>query len=315
MIPRRFVLLLLVLLAHACSGDGGDSGACAAGTIEACTCVDGSRASRVCTDDRVWSPCACRERDTTSPSDPGADEPEAQPEPVEPAPEPLEILEPVPEGTPEVIDVSLPDPGPEAPPDVPVPDQAADEAGPEPFEIHYPDNCEPQCGTRECGPDGCGGTCGTCGCGHECQQGTCSWIGCDGRECGDSGCPGVSCGGCYAFANSTCTQVFGGAQCACTPDCAGRQCGDNGCGGTCGTCQAGLVCTPAGKCMGGCDQVPTCGACGSIACVNASGVYPCGTCLAGMHCSNQSQCVECLSSADCTAPLACLASKCVPVAP
>ena len=299
--PIVFIPVLALILA---CGNGGGSGACSAGDIEVCTCVDGSRASRVCTDDRVWSPCACREPDAT----PAVDVRDARPEPaveaVEPGPEPL-------------ADEALPDPGPDAAPEIvaaeidaePIPDAAPVDAGPEPFEIHYPDDCAPQCDGRACGPDGCGGTCGACGCGHECQQGACAWIGCLGRECGDSGCPGVSCGGCFAHPNSACTPVFQGSQCTCAPDCSGRQCGDDGCGGSCGTCQVGL-CNPNGKCVPSCT--PSCAdkACGDNGCGGS-----CGLCVLGKFCSVEGQCVGCLSSADCTPPLACLAMACVPVVP
>ncbi|MBM4356338.1 MAG: hypothetical protein FJ109_21525, partial [Deltaproteobacteria bacterium] len=40
----------------------------------------------------------------------------------------------------------------------------------------------------------------------------------------------------------------------CIPQCDGKQCGKDGCGGTCGTCDEGLVCTPVGTCV----EVPLC---------------------------------------------------------
>ncbi|MGB0591738.1 MAG: DUF1566 domain-containing protein [Myxococcota bacterium] len=35
----------------------------------------------------------------------------------------------------------------------------------------------------------------------------------------------------------------------CTPACTDKECGDDGCGGSCGTCGAGVVCTPKQECM------------------------------------------------------------------
>jgi len=301
----RTSLALLILLPSlagtSCGGSSGSSG-CQAGAIEVCACADGSTAKRVCTDARIWTPCACHEPDVTPTPDDAAPD---VPEPAEPAPEPQP--EPVSEPVPEVVDAEplsdaeLPD----------LPAEGAAEAGPEPFEIHYPDNCAPDCGTRVCGPDGCGGTCGTCDCGHECQQGACAWIGCDGRPCGlDGGGCGVQCGGCYAHANSQCTEVFGGTLCGCQPNCEGKLCGDDGCGESCGTCQAGLVCKLGGKCVPDCTP-----ACGATACGDNGCGGSCGLCTLGKHCSPAGQCVECLSSADCAAPLACLAMTCVPVVP
>ena len=301
--------VLLILLVSACASDKGSSG-CPIGTIETCLCTDGSEASRVCTDDRVWSPCTCREPVDVQapPTDTRGtrDDAEADATPDVPA-----------DVTPDLTDVAPDAAGPEPAADAATPEPIADvpavDLPPEPFEVHYPDNCQPDCGARVCGPDGCGGTCGACDCGHECQQGACVWIACEGRACGDSGCPGVSCGGCYGFRNSACVETFGGSTCECPADCTDRQCGDNGCGGSCGICQPGLVCTPSGKCMQGCDNPPSCGACGNIPCVNASGLHSCGTCLEGTHCSADGMCVACLSSADCAPPLVCLAMTCVPV--
>ena len=36
---------------------------------------------------------------------------------------------------------------------------------------------------------------------------------------------------------------------SCTPQCNGRECGLDGCGGTCGKCDAGYDCSPAGSCL------------------------------------------------------------------
>lgn len=36
-------------------------------------------------------------------------------------------------------------------------------------------------------------------------------------------------------------------RCACAPQCIDRVCGDDGCGGSCGSCGAGLLCTPDGS--------------------------------------------------------------------
>ncbi|MFH2008455.1 MAG: hypothetical protein ABI333_17850 [bacterium] len=42
-------------------------------------------------------------------------------------------------------------------------------------------------------------------------------------------------------------QLFIGQPCV--PDCTGRACGGDGCGGSCGTCQPGEGCDPAGQCI------------------------------------------------------------------
>ncbi len=36
---------------------------------------------------------------------------------------------------------------------------------------------------------------------------------------------------------------------ACLPQCGAKECGDDGCGGSCGTCDGGLVCLPEGLCV------------------------------------------------------------------
>jgi len=67
----------------------------------------------------------------------------------------------------------------------------------EPYE-NCTSQCDPLCGTDECGDDGCGGTCGSCPEHHECKNGKCEVVcvpACDDKDCGDDGCGGV-CGAC-----------------------------------------------------------------------------------------------------------------------
>ncbi len=91
--------------------------------------------------------------------------------------------------------------------------------------------CRPSCGSRECGPDSCGGLCGECGTGASCgPDGQCA---CDILACGDACCA----------AGEVCA-----AGACCLPTCSGRVCGGDGCGGSCGGCDAGLVCKADGQC-------------------------------------------------------------------
>jgi len=71
----------------------------------------------------------------------------------------------------------------------------------------------------------------------------------------------------------------------CTRDCAGKQCGPDGCGGSCGDCEAPLVChlvwgncrsECVGTCLNGSRQCGTDGCGGS-----------CGTCAAPLSCNEQ----------------------------
>ena len=108
-----------------------------------------------------------------------------------------------------------------------------------------------QCGWDECpAPDGScmgTGTCGVCpegfycGPGYICVEDKCD---CGGKACGipNVGCP--ACGVCED--GFSCDEVT--FKCVpCQPDCTiegggMKQCGDDGCGGSCGQCQAGMVC-------------------------------------------------------------------------
>ena len=68
---------------------------------------------------------------------------------------------------------------------------------------------------------------------------------CTGAFCGDSGCPGFSCGSCDAGYNCS----YPSQRCqneVCQPSCDGRTCGDDGCGGNCGSCTSGNVCASDG---------------------------------------------------------------------
>jgi Cys-rich repeat protein len=94
---------------------------------------------------------------------------------------------------------------------------------------------EAACGGRECGADPvCGTSCGTCGVGEACSYaGTCE--------------PESSGGG--ETETGTSGTETDGATCPGDADCSGRECGaDPVCGTSCGTCEAGLTCSFAGRC-------------------------------------------------------------------
>jgi hypothetical protein len=65
----------------------------------------------------------------------------------------------------------------------------------------------------------------------------------------------------------------------CTANCTGKVCGDDGCGGSCGTCESGLICTN--------------GMCVSSSCVPDSNETTCGTSNCGTKLNNCGQIVTC----------------------
>ncbi|HEY3452450.1 MAG TPA: hypothetical protein VGK67_39265 [Myxococcales bacterium] len=101
----------------------------------------------------------------------------------------------------------------------------------------------------------------------------------------------------------------------CQRDCAGRACGDDGCGGTCGSCDDGMFCSPAGQCGGcpaslrcggsccGMDQSCIDGACETCGCgqrecgTDACGLW-CGNCATPKVCSTEGRCVGVTCSCD-----------------
>lgn len=77
------------------------------------------------------------------------------------------------------------------------------------------------------------------------------------------------------------------AQLACEPDCEARGCGDDGCGGSCGQCEAGQACSPAGSCQATCTPDCNGALCGDDGCGGS-----CGSCAAGTTCNAERSC-EC----------------------
>jgi len=171
-----------------------------------------------------------------------------------------------------------------------------------------PQSCTPVCTGKQCGDDGCGGSCGTCPAGQQCQAGKCvqgqdpcqgvSWEGCcDGQTlkyCEENQLKTINCGnqpqcGWDAQGKFYNCGTAGAAdpsglspkECkgSCAPNCTGKQCGSDGCGGSCGICQAGLSCSPQGKCVQSC--VPNCTGkqCGDDGCGGS-----CGSCPVGQQC-------------------------------
>jgi len=115
--------------------------------------------------------------------------------------------------------------------------------------------CEVACDGKDCGTfDGC--ECGACEDGFECDDdGACQEIcepvcAADGVpfECGDSGCPGETCGDCPGGAQWSCEEHM----CVCTPACDDKVCGADGCGDECGTCEDDWTCWQ-GACVEGCN--------------------------------------------------------------
>ncbi len=50
--------------------------------------------------------------------------------------------------------------------------------------------------------------------------------------------------------SETCANGCSNGECnSCTPQCSGKECGLDGCGGTCGSCDSGYDCSPAGSCL------------------------------------------------------------------
>ena len=136
-----------------------------------------------------------------------------------------------------------------------------------------PSDCGSCCGDGACTAAG-GETCATCpaDCGACCGDGscdpgareTCATCPADcGACCGDGSCDagaGETCATCAAdcgacCGDGLCSAAFGEgcaacAQDCCCPSCDRRACGSDGCGGSCGTCDAGLICDDAtGACV------------------------------------------------------------------
>ena len=178
-----------------------------------------------------------------------------------------------------------------------------------------PGNCE--CAGKQCGKDGCGGTCGSCtdsqtcsptgqcvaGCGGVSYQGAC-----DGtvlKRCVAGTLIESDCAG----ANKTCAFVaeYEWYDCiasgACVGDCVGKACGPDGCGGSCGACDATMLCTSAGQCddPGGaaCADFPSAGLClhGALyTCVGgAKQATDCGDAGCGLNATGDAY--ECLGDA------------------
>jgi hypothetical protein len=84
--------------------------------------------------------------------------------------------------------------------------------------------------------------------------------------------------------SASCTLGGGVGSCTCAPQCTSRVCGADGCGGSCGTCDAGTICSG-----GACACAPQCSgkACGPDACGGS-----CGTCASGM-CGDGGVCLGC----------------------
>ena len=110
---------------------------------------------------------------------------------------------------------------------------------------------------------------------------------CDGGTDEDYVSVGLSCGE-GACAASGVRHCIGGKEIdQCTPqqpNCGNKQCGADGCGGSCGQCDQGLECDPAGQCQ----CVPQCGGqqCGGDGCGGS-----CGTCTVDLPCQVP-QCLE-----------------------
>jgi hypothetical protein len=302
MLPARTMALTMALtiavcalFALSCAGDEGTSG-CSVGSFEACSCGDGSPSQRVCTDKRAWSPCVCSEPDAGAQPDvitdtKSPDQDIASPEYAQDLQtEPLDI----PDGDGAETD------GMDDDADIP------EDGGPEDLEPELA--CVPNCAGRACGDDGCDGSCGDCDCGHDCVAYACNFTACDGRACGlDGAACGLSCGGCYAFAQSSCKVTGSTSACTCQADCEGRSCGNDGCGGSCGVCTNGL-CNADGICTPNC--VPDCSglACGAAPCDTF-----CGICPAGETCTGDNRCVDCLGNDDCPEGEICDAEACRPI--
>lgn len=148
-------------------------------------------------------------------------------------------------------------------------------------------NCVPDCTDSECGDDGCGGSCGTCPAGkgctlHYCQaltagescEGYCGGFAPSGCSC-EPGCEGIQC----------CPDAQ--AACGCKPQCDGKGCGPDGCGGSCGSCEAGTVCSADGTCEDDPCLPDPCNGHGSCTAGVCTCVYPyvgaaCDACSVGL---------------------------------
>ncbi len=77
-----------------------------------------------------------------------------------------------------------------------------------------------------------------------------------------------------------------GVDAGCTPQCSGLMCGSDGCGGSCGTCDAGTMCSGAGTCV----CAPRCAGrvCGPDGCGGM-----CGMCASGACDADAGVCVGC----------------------
>ena len=65
------------------------------------------------------------------------------------------------------------------------------------------------------------------------------------RGCVNQNLPdGTPCPGASGETNDECWA----GSCQCVSDCSGRECGSDGCNGSCGSCDAGEACSPAGSC-------------------------------------------------------------------
>ncbi len=95
---------------------------------------------------------------------------------------------------------------------------------------------------------------------------------CEGKQCGDFGFDGGSCGACAA--NAVCLS---NGQCQCIPSCTGRQCGDDDCGGSCGSCDGGTCVNHLCNCTPNCAGM----ACGSDGCGGSCGTCVTGQCVGG----------------------------------
>lgn len=85
---------------------------------------------------------------------------------------------------------------------------------------------------------------------------------CDGRECGPDGCYGECPPGCpQSFSCSAEGRCY--PDCDPQTVCASRECGPDGCGGSCGDCQEGAACDyDSGTCLEDpCSKIPAKGQC------------------------------------------------------
>ena len=123
---------------------------------------------------------------------------------------------------------------------------------------------------------------------------------CNGKECGDDGCGGTSCGKCTG--DLVCSADF-----LCVPDCdaacEGLTCGDGGTDGACdcGACEPGYACSNEGTCSAACGEL-----CDGLECgvAGEDGECDCG------GCDEHYMCVDGSCEVDCDA--ACAMAECTP---